>query len=62
MADPKAGATTHRYLFVVEVEKLNDEPLPKNADTAEVIKAGLEATGLCETEGRPWRVSHMEHV
>lgn len=62
-ADPKPEASSHRYLFVVEVEKVTDDPLPSNKDTAEVIKAAIEATGLCgNDEPMKWRVSRMEAI
>jgi hypothetical protein len=60
-ADPKPTASSHRYLFVVEVTRNGEKPLPSNSDTSELIQAGIEASGLCEPS-RDWYVSHMEPV
>lgn len=63
MPEPKETDRKHRYLLVIETERVGDQPLPPVADTTRVIEAAIEAGDLTNKDsGLHWRVSYVGHV
>lgn len=63
MPEPKDTDRKHRYLLVIETERVGEQPLPPVADATRVIEAAIEAGDLMNKDsGLHWRVSYVGHV
>jgi len=63
MPEPKDTDRQHRYLLVIGVERVGEEPLPPVAKTTEVIEAALEGMDMMKDDnGMTWRISYVSHV